>query len=93
MSQTIGDGLGFDVLSFTPHGAERYHEVKTTRLGKNWPMLISRNEVEFSKEESARFELHRVFNFEAKRVGLYVLGGDITQTCHLDPLSYRAVPA
>ena len=56
-------------------------------------MYMSPNEVEFSKEESEQFELHRVVNFDARRVGLYVLAGEVSQTSHLDPLSYRAVPA
>jgi hypothetical protein len=93
ISQTLGDGAGFDVLSFTPEGAEKYIEVKTTRLGKFWPMLITRNEVAFSQTEPDRFNLYRVYDFAAARVGLSVLQGDVTQSCRLSPKSYQAVPA
>lgn len=93
ISQTAGDGAGFDILSFSPDGAEKYIEVKTTRLGSYWPMLISRNEVAFSQAEPERFHLYRVHDFGAPRVGLYTLQGDVTHSCKLSPTTFRAVPA
>lgn len=87
-----GDGAGFDILSFTPRGEERFLEVKTTRRGKNWPMCVSRNEVQFSRQEAPRFELHRVFHFDKPELGIYVLRGAIPDTCWLSPLSYQAIP-
>ena len=32
------------MLSFDRDGTEKFIEVKTTKQGKHWPMLISRNE-------------------------------------------------
>ncbi len=92
VSETRGDGLGFDVLSYTATGAERFIEVKTTRLGIGWPMVISRNEVDLSREEPERFVLYRVFDFDQARPGLYELAGDVTRSCALIAESYRAVP-
>ena len=34
VSQTVGDGLAFDILSFDERGEEKFIEVKTTRRGK-----------------------------------------------------------
>lgn len=93
ISQTLGDGAGFDILSFSSEGEEKFIEVKTTRMGSYWPMLISRNEVDFSQTEPERFHLYRVHDFGAPCVGLYMLKGDVTKTCRLSPTSFRAVPA
>lgn len=93
VSQTRGDGLGFDVLSFTPDGTEKLIEVKTTRQGVQWPMLISRNEVELSHDEAPRFHLYRLFNFGAPIIGRYELAGDIASTCLIRPAVYEALPS
>jgi hypothetical protein len=37
VSQTKGDGLGYDILSFEPDGRERFVEVKTIAFGKETP--------------------------------------------------------
>ncbi|GAA4126278.1 hypothetical protein GCM10022415_33980 [Knoellia locipacati] len=92
-SQDEGDGLGYDIRSFDLSGEEKFVEVKTTRRGPQWPMLISRNEVQFSQEESARFHLYRVFDFDQPIRGLYELPGSITQSCTLRPAVYEALPA
>lgn len=91
-SKDIGDGLGYDIRSFTVEGRQKYIEVKTTRRGVDWPMLVSRNEVMVSADLGPAYELHRVFHFDARQVGLYTVAGDITRTCELEPASYRALP-
>lgn len=37
VAETVGDGLGYDVLSFDEDGKERFIEVKTTAYGKSTP--------------------------------------------------------
>lgn len=93
VSQTQGDGLGFDVRSFSPDGREKWIEVKTTRFGSTWPMFLSRNEVGVSREQPDRFHLYRVFHWDGPTVGLFELPGDVTATCHLRPETYSAVPS
>ena len=93
VSHSVGDGLGFDILSYDERGEEKFIEVKTTRRGKLWPMLISRGEVAFSQQERDRFHLYRVYDFNEKHAGLYVLRGDVERSCHLAPVTYQAVPA
>lgn len=92
VSETQGDGLGFDVLSFDRDGTEKFIEVKTTKQGKHWPMLISRNERDFSREEAPRFHLYRLFAFSHSVSGLYTLRGDISESCGLEPYVFQAVP-
>jgi len=92
VSETQGDGLGFDIASFEFDGSPRLVEVKTTRLGKEWPMVVTRNEVDVSRRLRDRYVLARIFNFAQRSVGLYEVAGSIDETCHLDPLTYRALP-
>lgn len=92
VSKTQGDGLGFDVLSFGPDGVEKFIEVKTTRKQKEFPFLVTRNEVEFSVEEKDRFHLYRVFDFARPSAGLYALQGALDACCLLAPTAYVARP-
>lgn len=93
VSQTQGDGLGFDVLSFGPDGDEKYIEVKTTRRQKEFPFQVTRNEVEFSVENPERFNLYRVFDFGRPRTRLFAMTGALDTTCVLTPTTYQATPS
>lgn len=92
VSKTIGDGLGYDISSFTPLGEPRLIEVKSTRRGKAWPMIVSRNEIRVSRSRPDDYVLARVFDFAKPVVGLYELPGPIDQSCLLEPETYRAIP-
>lgn len=87
-----GDGAGFDIQSWTTDGQPKHIEVKTTRRGINWPMIVSRNEVEVSSDLRETYVLARVFHFRQPRVGLYELNGCIHETCALEPDTWRALP-
>jgi hypothetical protein len=90
-SQDIGDGLGFDILSFDEaDDSERMVEVKTTGLGKFFPFYVTGNEVRCSEDEPNQFHLFRVFDF-GREPRLYILHGSLRQLCQLDPVLYRAV--
>lgn len=89
VSNTKGDGLGYDVLSFEPDGQEKYIEVKTTAFGKETPFLVSRNEIALSKVEKERFHLYRLFEFR-KTPQLFDLPGQLDQHCILDPVTFKA---
>ncbi len=92
VSQTQGDGLGYDVLSFEPSGKERLIEVKTTRARIETPFYVSRNELAVSNEHSELYHLVRLFDFD-QRPGWYQLDGSLSQSCTLEAQSYLAVPA
>ncbi len=90
VSQTIGDGLGFDLLSFDElTDSEKYIEVKTTGMGRFSPFYVTDNEVRFSEAEPARYQLYRVFDFSTSP-RLYVLSGALSLACRLSPVQYRA---
>jgi len=84
-----GDGLGYDIHSFTESGANRFLEVKTTALGELTPYFVSASELEFAREQASAFHLCRVFDFrDAPR--FFELKGTVESHCLLDPFSYRA---
>jgi hypothetical protein len=63
VSQSKGDGLGYDVLSFESDGAERLIEVKTTTFGRDTPFFVSRGELALSQGAKDQFHLYRLFEF------------------------------
>jgi hypothetical protein len=89
ISQSKGDGLGYDVLSFEADGKERFIEVKTTTFGRDTPFFISRGELALSHGAKDQFHLYRLFEFR-KAPRLFDLKGSLDQHCVLDPVSYRA---
>jgi hypothetical protein len=90
-SQDIGDGLGFDILSYDDaDDTERMLEVKTTGLGKFFPFYVTANEVRCSEDIPNQFQLFRVFDF-GREPRLYILHGSLRELCKLDPVLYRAV--
>ena len=89
VSQTRGDGLGYDVLSFDVNGAERFIEVKTTAFGREAPFYVSRNELQLSKEAPGQFRLYRLFEFR-KRPRMFELRGPLNERCRLDAVTYLA---
>jgi hypothetical protein len=86
----IGDGLGFDVLSFDDQDdSEKLIEVKTTGLGKFFPFYVTGTELRCSEDMADQFHLFRVFDFGG-RPRVYILPGSLKTTCQLEPTQYRA---
>lgn len=89
VSDTRGDGLGYDILSFDPAtGAEIYIEVKTTNCGPDFPFYASLTEVDASIELGSRYRLYRVFNFSTEPQ-FYVVAGGLDQGFTLRPRTYE----
>jgi hypothetical protein len=90
VARDLGDGLGFDILSFDPvDGSELYVEVKATGLGKYFPFLVTDLELRCSEDVGDRFCLYRVFD-AGRRPRLYVLPRSLRHTCELVPTLYQA---
>lgn len=89
VAKTQGDGLGYDIHSFDEDGRDRLIEVKTTGFGELTPFYVSRNELARSRQDAGHYHLYRVFEFRS-RPRLFVLSGEISAHCQLDPVSYRA---
>jgi hypothetical protein len=91
VAQTIGDGLGFDILSFDEaDDSERMLEVKATGLGKFFPFYVTANEVRCSDDIPDKFHLFRVFNM-GREPQIYILHGSLKILCQLEPILFRAV--
>jgi hypothetical protein len=89
VSDRLGDGAGYDILSYDTPSSPRYIEVKTTNGPHASSFVITRNELSFSQEVGEAFCLYRVFQFR-QAPALYMLRGDVGAQLHLEPLDYRA---
>lgn len=88
VSKEVGDGLGYDILSKNRNGTDRFIEVKTTKLSKETPIYLSRNELTFSTTKAKDFYLYRVFNFyESPR--LFIKQGSYDEFCQLLPQTFK----
>lgn len=87
ISQSKGDGAGFDILSKNDNGSDRYIEVKSTKLTKNAPIFFSDKELRFSQAKSENYFLYRVFNLPDDPK-LFMAQGSFDQFCTIRPTNY-----
>ena len=94
VSVTVGDGLGYDILSYDLLGNEKKIEVKTTRSDISRPFYLTKNELEASFKYHKNFYLYRLFDFDSKlnKGKYYVISGDLANSLTLDSLVYIAFP-
>ena len=88
VSQTQGDGLGFDILSRNTNGTDRYIEVKSTKLTKEAPFYFSALEHDFSRRNRSKFFLYRVFNLKAEPK-LFIANGAYDDFCNASPTHFK----
>jgi len=89
IADRLGDGLGYDILSFDAADKQRFIEVKTTNGAYLSSFIISRNELESADEVGPAFHLYRVFDFR-EQPKLFMLQGSLAGQLHLEPMDYRA---
>lgn len=89
VSQTSGDGAGYDIRSFDENGDARLIEVKTTKGPESTPFTITDNELRCSEEHGATYRLYRVFRFGLSPK-LYRLPGPLTAVLRLEPKIFTA---
>jgi len=94
VSVVVGDGLGYDILSYDLLGREKKIEVKTTRSDISRPFYITRNELEVSSKNPEEHFLYRLFDFDSNlnKGKYYVISGDLTSSLTLDALVFIAFP-
>ena len=90
VSQKRGDGAGYDILSRNVDGTRRYIEVKSTRGGKETPIYVSANEIEFAARHAEHFYLYRVFDLTGEKK-LFIQQGSYEGYCRLTPATFRGV--
>jgi len=84
-----GDGLGYDIESFTPEGHSRLIEVKTTNGAERTPFMITRNELAVARERKAEWRLVRVSDFR-RTPKAFELVPPLDAHVSLEPTSFRA---
>jgi Domain of unknown function (DUF3883) len=89
ISEELGDGAGYDILSFDVSGKERLLEVKTTVGADVTPFYITRNELSLASERPDAFRLCRVFDF-SNHPRMFELAPPLEKLVHLSPLNYEA---
>lgn len=89
-SKEEGDGLGYDIRSFSlEREDELFIEVKTTNSGKYYPFFITDSELAFSRENDRQYCLYRVYDFRGS-ARLFRLDGAVDKHADLRATSYRA---
>ncbi|QBE61721.1 DUF3883 domain-containing protein [Pseudoduganella lutea] len=89
ISDRLGDGAGYDILSYERSEVTRFIEVKTTNAGPLAPFIVTRNELTFSEEFPDAFCLYRLFEF-ASAPRLFVLRGPLADHVQLEAIDFRA---
>ena len=89
VSQTQGDGLGFDIASFEPTGKPRLIEVKTTNGWERTPFHITRNELDVAGERSDEWTLVRLWDFSRRRRA-FEIRPPLERHVSLTPTSFQA---
>ncbi len=90
-AKEVGDGLGYDIRSFTKDGEDVFVEVKTTNLDRRSQFFVTSGEVKTSEQREAQYRLVRVFQFSSD-ARFYTLAGAVSKTCVLSPKLFRARP-
>jgi hypothetical protein len=88
----LGDGEGYDVLSFDHDGEPKHIEVKTTLGPSETDFFISENERAFARQAANTYYFYRVHNFDeaAKTGDIYMVRGALEDNFTLTSANYRA---
>ena len=89
VAEEDGDGAGYDIRSFDPHGHERLIEVKTTNGAARTPFFLSRNECDLATERPADWRIYRVHLF-ARRPRIFTISPPLENAVNLAPETWRA---
>lgn len=91
VSKEQGDGLGYDIASFTPEGDPVFVEVKTTCGGKATPFFVSANEVRASLILDESYLLLRIYDF-SQAPKFYRIRDPLERSCDLRATNFCATP-
>lgn len=92
ISKDVGDGFGYDILSYDSQGNQIYIEVKTTEGNEKSSFYITANELLKSEQEKERYFLYRVYNFDkkTKRGEISIRRGNLRDLCVM-PQVYKVM--
>ncbi len=89
VSKEDGDGVGYDILSFSARGEQRWLEVKTTNGPATTPFWITRNELRVSEENPARFRLVRLYDL-SRTPAAFQLNPPLLDRVYISAEQYKA---
>ena len=91
VSKVVGDGVGYDILSYDVDGNEIFIEVKTTSRDKYAGFIITANELDVAREYRTKYWIYRIFEFDpnSNRGGVFYLSVDQLEKMHLTPMQYK----
>ena len=89
ISERLGDGAGYDILSFDVAGNERLLEVKTTSGHRTTPFFLTENERTVSEERPQAFRLVRLYDAH-REPRAFELAPPLSDCLLLRPTVYRA---
>jgi hypothetical protein len=94
VSQEVGDGEGYDVLSYTSDGMPMFIEVKTTLMGNEAPFFLTKNEAEFAAGNADGYYLYRLYelNEQENTAKFFVAEGDPKCYFELTAVLYSVSP-
>ena len=84
-----GDGVGYDIRSFSLTGAERWLEVKTTRGNIRSSFFLTRTEHDVGIQNPEKWRLVRLFNF-GSTPAFFRLRAPLTDKLNLQVDTWRA---
>lgn len=92
ISKEEGDGLGYDILSFFKNGEEKYIEVKSTTIENSNSFMITKNELDFLKENRKNAFIYKVYVSDTEEPKLKViLAEDMLNDSEIIPNRYKVV--
>lgn len=89
-AKDIGDGIGYDILSYEEDRSKKYIEVKTTKGKKSSSFFITQNELKKSQIEKGNYFLYRLYDLDEKlmKAKLFIINGDLSNYC-INPIKYK----
>lgn len=87
----VGDGVGYDIRSFSLDGSEKHIEVKTTTSNMLTPFFITQNELDFANSNTTSYHLYRVYEYN-KETGdgkVFILTGELGAALYLKPILFK----
>ena len=91
ISQNIGDGFGYDILSYNEDGSKRYIEVKTTNGSEKTMFFITATELEACKKYGDDYYIYRVYKEKGEKKISWYRGKEVEALCNC-PYTYAVIP-
>tara|TARA_Y100001936_G_scaffold133493_1_gene130546 strand:+ start:824 stop:1798 length:975 start_codon:yes stop_codon:yes gene_type:complete len=93
ISQTEGDGAGYDIKSFSNDGKVKYIEVKTTKSNLSTDFFMTPSELDFSKLHANNYFLYRVYDLKIKPLSgsLYIYNGNILDSFDKEATEFKMI--